>query len=334
MKAMMDHEPRKDQSLQKLVSIVLPTHNGAQWLEQSIQSVLEQSYPNIELIIVDDCSTDSTPLLADAYARKDTRVRVIHNATNQKLPRSLNIGFADARGDYLTWTSDDNWYEPEAIEKMVAYLNAHDEVGMVACDFSKIDGDTGELIAVMHLNPSAEELLKGNQIGACFMYRRSVAERVGTYDEAKFLVEDYDYWLRIRLTADIGKIDETLYNYRTHDKSLSLTMPERVMERAKNLQLEMLPLYKKQFPGIDTREVEDALTLHRLLYHRCGEAWQKAVQLHGRKHIYRQLRDEYKRTSDSYYLGVMNKLGLKYKLKSWMLKLRVHDRHAQTGERL
>src|SRR5262245_43666619 len=108
-----------------LVSIVLPTYNGSRFIQKSIESCLHQTYRRIELIIVNDCSTDETPAIIEEYAKGDSRVRIIHNATNQKLPLSLNIGFAAAKGEYFTWTSDDNYYAPNAIEKMVDVLQQH-----------------------------------------------------------------------------------------------------------------------------------------------------------------------------------------------------------------
>ena len=93
-----------------VVSIVLPSYNGKKYIRESIESVLAQTFPYWELVLVDDCSTDGTGAVMDAYASKDSRIRVIHNATNQRLPRSLNIGFRETWGEYLTWTSDDNRY--------------------------------------------------------------------------------------------------------------------------------------------------------------------------------------------------------------------------------
>ena len=121
-----------------LVSIVLPTHNGARYIEQAIQSCLDQTYPNIEIIIVDDASTDETPELLARIAAGNHRIRVIRHTQNQRLPGALNTGFANAKGDYLTWTSDDNLYEPEAIQLMVSGLEARPDVGFVYCDYRLI----------------------------------------------------------------------------------------------------------------------------------------------------------------------------------------------------
>ena len=107
----------------KLVSIILPTYNGEKYIKDSIESCLCQTYRNIELIIVNDCSTDGTLDLIKKYAAKDRRVRIIENQKNLKLPASLNEGFKASSGDLLTWTSDDNMFRENAIERMVDMLS-------------------------------------------------------------------------------------------------------------------------------------------------------------------------------------------------------------------
>ncbi|MCI5760300.1 MAG: glycosyltransferase family 2 protein, partial [Eubacterium sp.] len=94
------------------ISIVMPVYNGERYLAGAIRSVLEQSYPNFELIIVNDASTDGSLKIAEVFAAKDDRIRVYTNEHNQKLPRSLNIGFSHCEGELYTWTSDDNLLLP------------------------------------------------------------------------------------------------------------------------------------------------------------------------------------------------------------------------------
>src|SRR5262245_61923913 len=92
------------------VSIVLPTYNGSRFLAESIQSCLDQTYPDFELIIVDDCSTDVTPAIIAEFSARDSRVHTVRHEKNKKLPGALNTGMALSRGRFLTWTSDDNLY--------------------------------------------------------------------------------------------------------------------------------------------------------------------------------------------------------------------------------
>ena len=90
-----------------VVSIVMPVYNGEKYLRQSIASVVNQTFKDWNLIIVDDCSTDSSPEIMNEYAKADDRIQVIHNEVNSKIPASLNNGFEEAAGRYFTWTSDD-----------------------------------------------------------------------------------------------------------------------------------------------------------------------------------------------------------------------------------
>lgn len=202
------------------VSIILPTYNGEKYIQQSIDSVIDQTFMDWELIIVDDCSTDSTPKIVKAYADKDNRISVIHNDVNKRLPSSLNIGFVSAKGDYLTWTSDDNYYLPRAIEEMVSYLDNHGEKPMVVTNMDVAD-ENGKLLYTLD-NYDDHRMYLCNCAGACFMYRRYILNEVGEYDPAMFLVEDYDYWLRILFRyGSIGHISKTLYTYRMHSQSLT-----------------------------------------------------------------------------------------------------------------
>src|SRR5260221_4071409 len=122
-----------------LISIVLPAYNGATYLGQALQSCLDQSYLAWELIVVDDASTDATPAIIREFAMHDSRVSCIRHETNRRLPGALNTGFAAARGEFLTWTSDDNLYRVNAFEAMAAVLTEMPAVDFVYADFDVID---------------------------------------------------------------------------------------------------------------------------------------------------------------------------------------------------
>jgi glycosyltransferase involved in cell wall biosynthesis len=204
---------------QFLVSIVLPTYNGAMFLHQSILSCLNQTYKNIELIIVDDASNDETLAIIERFQRKDTRIHVIRHKENRKLPGALNSGFLVAKGQYLTWTSDDNFYSPDAIGEMVAVLENNPEIDVVYADHFNIDSN-GQILHVSSVG-AIGDLIFYNCIGACFLYRRRVQEYLERYNESLFLAEDYDFWLRASLNFKFQEIHKTLYYYRCHNNSLT-----------------------------------------------------------------------------------------------------------------
>jgi len=200
------------------VSIVVPTHNRAALLERAVESCLGQKFADLEVIIVDDGSTDETRETADRLADRDSRVRVV-TQPNQGLPAALNRGFAEARGEFLTWTSDDNRYHPTAIEAMVQNLERHPDCGLVYTDFQLVD-EAGRVKQVVK-SRSPCDLAGMNVVGACFLYRRSVAQKVGRYDERLRLVEDWDYWLRLALAAPISHLKEVHYDFLDHKDSLT-----------------------------------------------------------------------------------------------------------------
>ncbi len=225
-----------------MVSVVLPVYNGERFISESIKSILNQSYQNIELIIVNDCSTDKTEEIIKEFEKSDDRIRVIKNSSNLKLPKSLNVGFEQAKGSYYTWTSDDNMYMPNAIETMVSYLKDHPDISMVYSDYTNIN-EIGDSIDKAELQAS-KYLLVENVCGASFMYTREIAEEVGKYDENLFLAEDYDYWIRISSKGKIVHLPENLYFYRCHQYSLTSKRKELVrIQTYKVLEKNFLTLY-------------------------------------------------------------------------------------------
>lgn len=218
------------------VSIILPTYNGEKYLKQAIDSILAQTYTDWELILVNDCSTDATADIAEQYAGSDARIRTIHNASNQKLPASLNIGFAAARGEYFTWTSDDNLYLPEAMAVMVQCLDEQEDAAMVRASMDFIDAEGG--VIGQSEAYSDEKMYAFNCLGACFMYRRAVRDEIGDYDVNTYCAEDYDYWLRIlEGFGTIMPIDRILYRYRRHGDSLSETKRKQVLDQLTKLRV-------------------------------------------------------------------------------------------------
>lgn len=222
---------------EKIVSIILPVYNGEKYVGQAIDSVLRQTYKNIELIIVNDCSTDKTEIILEKYKKKDDRIKIIKNITNKKLPASLNIGFKNASGDFLSWTSDDNIYKENAIEEMI-YAIEKKNVSFVYADYYNIDGE-GSITGTTKLT-GPDMLLFGNNIGACFLYKREVYDRIGEYDINKYLIEDYDYWIRINREFKMLHINQILYYYRYHDGNLTATKKKQIRNALQNIFVEYL----------------------------------------------------------------------------------------------
>lgn len=234
-----------------MVSIVLPTYNGEKYLNESIQSILDQTYENFELIIVDDCSTDSTPSILDRIQNKDKRIHVYRNTKNKKLPASLNYGFSKSRGKYLTWTSDDNIFEKNAISNMVRVLENNQNIGLVFSKMEYIDENSNSFNEFSETVISLNEIKYKNIVGACFLYTREVYKTIGEYNVERFLVEDYDYWLRISRHFEFFYLDKILYKYRKHKNSLTESRNKDMLKAKIELLEEELQL--ENFTG-DTEE--------------------------------------------------------------------------------
>ncbi len=217
-----------------LVSVILPVYNGEDYLHEAIRSVLLQTYQNWELIVVDDGSTDESRRIAEEYAKEDSRIRVYHQE-NQKLPRALNNGFSLAQGEFFTWISSDNRFLPGFLDAMVGELNNHPKADMVFGNQYLID-ETGKRMtghgwfefppnsgAVCF--PPATPLLNtvaNNTIGAAFLYRAECDAVLGGYSPNLFLLEDYDYFMRMNSLFKIRhRKGEPLYEYRFHKDSLT-----------------------------------------------------------------------------------------------------------------
>ena len=217
------------------VSIVLPVFNGEKFLAQSIKSVIKQTFKDWELIIVDDCSTDDTLNIANGFAKQDDRIIVVRNKQNKKLPASLNVGFTKARGELFTWTSDDNIAKPNWLKTLVDFLDKNPDIDMVSATMDYID-ESGNFLFKTTQPKSPVSLSYKSNVGAAFMYRKSIAEKIGEYDENTFCAEDYDYWCRIALSGNLKYIPENIYKYRVNTKSLTALEQPRIKQKTAYIQ--------------------------------------------------------------------------------------------------
>lgn len=206
--------------MSQLVSIVMPTYNQAHFLPEALDGVFAQTYPDYELIVVDDGSTDHTSrVLADYRQHHEF---TIASQTNQRLPRALNTGVSRARGAYLTWTSSDNIMLPRMLEVLVQALeSAPLTVGLVYGDRYLMDDDGNDLGRFDLPDYDPYLLLHANLVHCCFLYRRQCMERVGLFDPEFIYGEDWEYWIRISRFYSMERIPQALYRYRLHGTSMT-----------------------------------------------------------------------------------------------------------------
>jgi glycosyltransferase involved in cell wall biosynthesis len=228
------------------ISIILPTYNGAKYIRHSIDSCLAQTFSDFELIIVNDCSTDETPEIIESYAQKDRRIKIIHNRSNLKLPLSLNKGFDHASGKYFTWTSDDNYYAPDALEKMVKVLEQDTSIDLVYCDYYIVD-ENDKITGKRIFNDVNKAFHKWIGAGACFLYKSHIHSDLKGYNPSAFLIEDYDFFTRAFIKYRFHYLqDHTVYYYREHPGSLTSTQANYLNNVAKIF-------LEKNLPGLEKK---------------------------------------------------------------------------------
>jgi glycosyltransferase involved in cell wall biosynthesis len=209
-----------------LVSIVTPSFNQARFLETTIRSVLEQSYPNLEYIIVDGGSTDGSREIIERYA---DRLAWWVSERDQGQTDAINKGFARARGEILAWLNSDDTYQPQAIADAVAFLQARPEVGMVYGDANLID-ESGLVIGKFPARQTDYRRLKRGYVHiphqAAF-FRASIWRQVGPLDPTFYFAMDYDLWVRIARLALVQYEPHWWANFRLHDTGKSVVADDR-----------------------------------------------------------------------------------------------------------
>jgi len=201
-----------------LVSIVTQVLNGVKYLEPCIQSVLTQSYPRVEHIIVDGASTDGSVELISCYARQyPDRIRFI-SEPDRGSGDAFNKGLRMAKGKILGWIGSDDMYEPNAVESIVAFFGSNPDAHFVYGGLNHID-EKGELIAAYKAEPfDLEQLINDRCVipTPSAFSKREVIQTVGEFD---FLGNDLDFFIRVAKVFKIHWIDKVLSNYRIHPGS-------------------------------------------------------------------------------------------------------------------
>lgn len=214
------------------VSVVMPAWNAMRYIHAAIDSVVSQSYRDLELIVINDGSTDGD---YTALERIDPRVRVIE-APRGGVSRARNLGMALARGDYIAFIDADDLWVPGKLQAQVGFLDAHPEVGVVFSNFHRwamgADGVWPELPVLPSdhdslARPDPEwggwmytRILMGCMLGMITpVIRRELARQVGDFDESMALGEDYDYWLRCSRLVRMQGFSACTAIYRIHPAS-------------------------------------------------------------------------------------------------------------------
>lgn len=214
-----------------LVSIVTVYYNRENLVTESIESLLNQTYKNIEVIAIDDGSSDNTYEVLKSI--KDPRLKVFQHK-NMGFVKSIRKAIELAKGDIIAVHGSGDISYPERIEKQLAILNNKKEIGLVGCFTENINTLTNEVTLkkpLVNENSSTVSLMKSNIFNhGSMMYRRSVYEEVGGYRSFFKYAQDYDLWLRMSLCTKYDVVDEVLYTRFSLPDGVSTLPEKRVMQ--------------------------------------------------------------------------------------------------------
>lgn len=202
-----------------LVSIIIPCYNYGEYIDEAVGSALNQTYKNIEVIIVNDASTDSNTIEKLNMLEKQENVTVIHHKKNKKLPATRNTGIKVAKGTYILPLDADDTVEPTIVEKTVKVLEERADVGFVSVGMRFFGNED-----YIYIPPkfSFKKLLHQNIVTVTSLFRKIAWEEVGGYNE-QFIhgYEDWEFWISLAKHGWNGYcVEEVLFNYRKHGYSM------------------------------------------------------------------------------------------------------------------
>lgn len=207
-----------------LVSVIMPVYNNEPYVKQAVDSILEQTYSNFELIAIDDGSSDGSGKILDSYAKQDGRVRVIHQP-NKGLVATLNRGIAESTGEYIARMDGDDISFPRRFEQQVAVLEAHENVVLVAGGFEVIDEDNEfiyrEVVPAISADIKRSMLLRNPIAHGSVMFRRSALDAVGMYSDQCGPTEDFELWTRLSVVGDFVGLEPTIFRWRVNRKGIT-----------------------------------------------------------------------------------------------------------------
>lgn len=204
-----------------LISVVVPVHNGACWIGETLASLYAQSEPDFEIVLVDDASTDD---LKDVLKRHpDDRLRVVRLSSNVGVSAARNYGIGLARGRYIAFCDGDDLCQPERFALQRAFLDQHLDIGLCGSAFTCFDEQDRETVAhPLNDLQIRKGLMQGNCFGLSTVMLRASVLRVCRFNPLLSAAEDYDLWTRLVASGvQVANLPESLVHYRLHPQQAS-----------------------------------------------------------------------------------------------------------------
>jgi len=254
---------------QPLISVLVPTYNQAKYLPAALDSLIAQTYGNWEAIVVNDGSTDETPLIMERYAGRDQRIRLFHKE-NGGVASALNEGLRNARGQWIFWLSSDDLFEPYKLAVHIKAIEEKPEIKFFHSHYYYLDEQTG-IKKKVHPNLHNQLPLKAFQVlrfffnnyihGNSVAIHHSVFDRVGNFNEELRYGQDFDMWLRISALYPSYFINERTCVTRWHAEQTTNELPLAGIYDSARACLDFLNRreFPAIFPDLDLSKPEQAL---------------------------------------------------------------------------
>lgn len=249
------------------ISVVMPVYNSAKYLQETVDSILNQTYSDFELIILNDKSTDNSKEIIERYLKKDNRIVFIDKEINVGPANLRNEGFERAKGEYIALMDSDDIASPTRFEKQVAILDAQPEIGVCGTWFTFFGGKKDKTVT----QPEHQDEIKVSFLSSCSIGNPTVMLRKTALKNFRFQnefvpVEDYDLWSRMITETNFYIVQESLLQYRQHEQNISKTKIDNVNRSVKKVKTNWL-LQFGIFPSDPNTDVYlNALTLKRGLH--------------------------------------------------------------------
>ena len=265
-----------------LVSIVMPAHNASSTVDEAVRSILNQTWQNLEFIIVDDGSSDDTVAKLECYEKLDPRVRVCRQE-KKGLVAALNLGCRRARGKYIARMDADDNSLPRRIERQVEFLNEHPEIGIAGTWASRMN-ENGLITGEWRFSTNPQLLKWQHFFGICVihptvMMRREIVEKLDFYRAEVVRAEDFDLWLRASAITEFSNVPEVLFKYRVWRNSTSKRLRQEYFDKSIELGAAFISEFLREEIGKDVvgglrglplpsmDQLEQTATVLERLYH-------------------------------------------------------------------
>jgi glycosyltransferase involved in cell wall biosynthesis len=235
---MLNRKAKLVSNITPMISVIMPVYNAGEYVKEAIESILNQTYSDWELIIIDDCSTDNSVEIIQSF--HDKRIVLLKNEINSGIAKTSNKGLKIAQGKYITRMDSDDIAFPLRFEKQVKFLEENPDYVLCACDvqmfgarrefFTLPEKDQQLKVSLLYQNPfvNSSVLIRGKDF------------KKYLYNELFSTAEDYELWINLKEEGKFASIPEVLFQYRVHSDSISFTSKHTMSQIHRDLLIKQL----------------------------------------------------------------------------------------------